>query len=84
MSEKIRISLDDLRYSFDPIPTALAKSMLSIYDNEMGTGEYSPNDALYHAIDQAKEEIEFEFEFTSKVREEELDEVLTELFYRHW
>jgi hypothetical protein len=79
--EKVKINPDILFQIYHPVSKRLGEIMIDTYNTEMETGDYSSKEAEYHATDQAKEELESEFEFTSDISEEELNDRLLTIFY---
>ena len=82
MQELLQIKASSLRFHFEPIPSEIASCMYSTYCDEMETGDYSYNDAIYHAIDSGKDELKHGgCDFIMDTSEEEFNIILEELLY---
>jgi hypothetical protein len=84
MEEKMKLDFKSLYDRGNPVSRYILSIVISTYDREMETGEYSPNFAKYHAFEEAIEEIRQNYEFVSEVSDQELEELLEELFYPYF
>ena len=80
MYKKRKLNPEVLRQTDHTVFRWLGKCMIDTFEMEMETGDYSPKEALYHAKEQAIEELNGEYELTRKISEEELDKRLEGIF----
>lgn len=82
MQGLLQVKASNFRIHFNPISSAIADCMHSTYCTEMETGEYSRNDAIYHAIDSGKDELKYGgYNLIIDTSEKEFDIILEELLY---